>query len=151
MFCKEGVLKSFPKFKRKHLHWSFFLKKLQVVSATLREKRLQHRYFPVNFAQILRTPFSKNYYGRLLLYVLHTDNQWKHETIIRLFCSFMIKSIETTYSVHKHFIIELTKKTTGRSYRWGHGTIIRAGITCKKMPCYMRDSACSWFIVNIIK
>ena len=29
-----------------------------------------------------------------------------------------------------------------------HGTIIRTGITCKKIPCYMRDSACRWLIVE---
>ena len=29
-----------------------------------------------------------------------------------------------------------------------HGIIIRTGITCKKIPCYMRDSACRWFIVK---
>ena len=29
-----------------------------------------------------------------------------------------------------------------------HGTIIRTGITCKKIPCYMCDSACKWFIVK---
>ena len=29
-----------------------------------------------------------------------------------------------------------------------HGTIIQTGITCKKTPCYMRDSACRWFIVK---
>ena len=32
-----------------------------------------------------------------------------------------------------------------------HGTIIRTGITCKKIPCYMRDSACRWFIVKVAK
>ena len=32
-----------------------------------------------------------------------------------------------------------------------HGTIIRAGITCKKIPCYMRNSACSWFSVEKAK
>ena len=25
-----------------------------------------------------------------------------------------------------------------------HGTIIWAGITCKKISCYMHDSACRW-------
>ena len=30
-----------------------------------------------------------------------------------------------------------------------HGTIIQTGITCEKIPCYMRDSACSWCIVNV--
>ena len=32
-----------------------------------------------------------------------------------------------------------------------HGTIIRTGITCKKIPCYMRNSACRWFIVKKAK
>ena len=32
-----------------------------------------------------------------------------------------------------------------------HGTIIRTGITCRKVPCYMRDSACRWFIVKKAK
>ena len=27
---------------------------------------------------------------------------------------------------------------------YDHGTIIRTGITCKKIPSYMRDSACRW-------
>ena len=29
-----------------------------------------------------------------------------------------------------------------------HGTIIRTRVTYKKIPCYMRDSACRWFIVK---
>ena len=29
-----------------------------------------------------------------------------------------------------------------------HGIIIRTGITWKKISCYMRDSACRWFIVK---
>ena len=32
-----------------------------------------------------------------------------------------------------------------------HGTIIRTGITCKKIPCYTRDSSCRWFIVKNAK
>ena len=32
-----------------------------------------------------------------------------------------------------------------------HRTIIRTGITCKKIPYYMRDSACRWFIVKKAK
>ena len=32
-----------------------------------------------------------------------------------------------------------------------HGTIIRTGITGKKIPCYMRDSAYRWFIVKKAK
>ena len=36
-------------------------------------------------------------------------------------------------------------------YTINYGTIIQAGITCKKIPCYMRDSACRWFIVKKTK
>ena len=32
-----------------------------------------------------------------------------------------------------------------------NGTIIRTGITCNEIPCYMRDSACRWFIVKKAK
>ena len=32
-----------------------------------------------------------------------------------------------------------------------HVTIIRIGITWKKIPCYMRDSACRWCIVKKAK
>ena len=32
-----------------------------------------------------------------------------------------------------------------------HGTIIRTGITCKKIHCYMCDSAYRWFIVKKVK
>ena len=32
-----------------------------------------------------------------------------------------------------------------------HGAIMRTGITCKKIPCYMGDSACRWFIVKKAK
>ena len=29
-----------------------------------------------------------------------------------------------------------------------YGTIIQTEITCKKVSCYMRESACRWFIVK---
>ena len=32
-----------------------------------------------------------------------------------------------------------------------HGAIIRTGIKCMKIPCYMRDSPCRWFIVKKAK
>ena len=35
-----------------------------------------------------------------------------------------------------------------RKHNLNHGTVIRRRITCKKIPCYMRDSACSWRIVE---
>ena len=46
-----------------------FLIKLQAPPTTSLKKRLWHRCFPVNFAKFLRTPFSQNTLGRLLLVI----------------------------------------------------------------------------------
>ena len=45
----------------------------------------------------------------------------------------------------------ITKFTASYEYISHHGTIIPTGITCKKIPCYMGDSACRWFIVKKAK
>ena len=49
VFYKEGVLKSFVKFREKRPCQSFSLLK----------KRLWHRFIPMNFEKFLRTPFYK--------------------------------------------------------------------------------------------
>ena len=36
-------------------------------------------------------------------------------------------------------------------YKFHHGSIIQTGITCKKIPYYMRDLACRWCIVKKAK
>ena len=36
-------------------------------------------------------------------------------------------------------------------YLLNHGTIIQTEITSKKIHCYMRDTACRWFIVKKAK
>ena len=64
---KNGVLRNFTKFTGKHMCQSLFFNTVAYLSpATLLKKRLWHRYFPVNFAKFLRTPFLKNTSGRLL-------------------------------------------------------------------------------------
>ena len=40
------------------------------------------------------------------------------------------------------------KNTSSCRVKYNHGTIIRTGITCKKINCYMHDSACRWFIIK---
>ena len=55
---RKGVLKNFTIFTGKHLC---------LRPAALLKKRLWHRFFPVNFVKFLRTPFSQNTSGRLLL------------------------------------------------------------------------------------
>ena len=48
MFCKKGVLKNFAKIHRKTpVLESLF---------NIRLQRLQRRFFPMNFAKLLRTP-----------------------------------------------------------------------------------------------
>ena len=66
---KKGVLRNFSKSTGKHLCQSLFFSKVAGALATLLKKRLWHRCFPVNFAKFLRTPFSQNTAGRLLLNV----------------------------------------------------------------------------------
>ena len=52
MFLNIGVLEIFAAFN--------FIKKIQFYYTNLSKKRLQHRYFPVNIAKFLRTPFLHN-------------------------------------------------------------------------------------------
>ena len=63
-FYKKIVFESFAIFTRNHQRWSFFLIKV----CNFIKKRLQHRCFPVNIAQFLRTPTLKNVCDQLLLY-----------------------------------------------------------------------------------
>ena len=65
---KNGVLRNFTKFAGKDLCQSLFFNKVVGLSpATLLNKRLWHKCFPVNFAKFLRTTFLQNTSGRLLL------------------------------------------------------------------------------------
>ena len=66
---KKGVLRNFTKFAGKYLCQSLFFKKIAgLTPATLLKKRLWHRCFLVNFAKILRAPFSQNTCERQLLH-----------------------------------------------------------------------------------
>ena len=56
MFCKTGVLKNLAKFTEKRLCWNLFLNKVG----------LQHKCFPVNIANFLRTPLLQNTSRQLL-------------------------------------------------------------------------------------
>ena len=60
---RKGVLRNFAKFTGGHLCQNLFLIKRR----PLLTRRIWHRYFPVNFAKFLRTPFLQNTSGRLLL------------------------------------------------------------------------------------
>ena len=59
------------------------------------------------------------------------------------YCS---KSLIARIKIHKRF-----PQIIKNCCQSNHGTIIRTGITFKKIPCYMRDTACRWFIVENAK
>ena len=62
------VLQNFTKFTGKHLCQSLFFSKVAGLRpATLLKKRLWHRCFPVNFVELFRTTFLKEYLRWLLL------------------------------------------------------------------------------------
>ena len=62
-----GVLRNFTKFTRKHLCQSTFFYR----PAILLKKRLWHKYFPVNFAKFLRTPFLTEHVWAIILFVVY--------------------------------------------------------------------------------
>ena len=58
VLLEKPALKSLTKFTGKHLCQSLFFDKVTGLrSAALFKKRPWHRFFPVNFAKFLRTPF----------------------------------------------------------------------------------------------
>ena len=58
MFCKEAVLRDFPKFTGKHLCQSLLITKVGGQSWQLYLKRTLAQVFPVNFAKIWKNTFS---------------------------------------------------------------------------------------------
>ena len=64
MFCKKDVLKICSKFTGEHPHQSLISIKLQ---SNIIEITIRHGCSPVNLPHLLRTPFSKNSSGWLLV------------------------------------------------------------------------------------
>ena len=106
MFCKNDVLRNFPKFTAKHLCQSLFFNKVADLRLLLK-KKLWHRCFPVNFGKSLRTPFLTEHLWWLLLSTVHTiilkfhalsringyywikkENSFHIKVFLSLFCSF---------------------------------------------------------------
>ena len=71
---KKGVLKNSAKFAGNNcVEVSFFNKVAGFRPANSSKKRLQHRFFPVNFAKVFRTFFLQNISGLLLLTPLYME------------------------------------------------------------------------------
>ena len=93
MFYKKFVLRKFHKNYRKNLFWSLFLNKVSGL--------LWHRYFPVNFAIILRTHFLVNTSDDYLSQMLPNLKRWRTENTQN-------KALTGTYSF-KLFIVSEKK------------------------------------------
>ena len=72
VFCKKFLEMVFLEISQNSQENTYarvsFLIKLRPEACNFIKKRLWHRCFPVNFVKFLRTPFSQNTSGRLLLY-----------------------------------------------------------------------------------
>ena len=69
---KKSVLKNSVKFTGKHSRQSLFFNKVaDLRPATLFKKRLWRGCFPVDFTKFLRTLFTENTSGQLLLNFMH--------------------------------------------------------------------------------
>ena len=74
VFCKKGVLRSFTKFKRKHLCQSLVFNKVAVLSLQLYQKRNSGTsVFLWILSKFLRTPFLTDHLRWLLLFGLHAS------------------------------------------------------------------------------
>ena len=89
---RKSVFRNFAKFIGKHLCQSLFFNKVAGLRpATLLKKKLWQRYFPVNFAEFLRTPFLQNTSRRLLL------NNRAKVIYVKTKCRFVAKSISQQF------------------------------------------------------
>ena len=67
------------------------------------------------------------------------------------FKNFILRHLVLLYLKVMGFGSGLLRSAPENRYSFKHRTAIRTGITCKKIPCYMHDSAYSWFIVQKAK
>ena len=70
VFCKKGALWNSAKFTEKQMCHNLFFNK---VAGLRPEKRLWHRWCPVNFAKFLRTPLFTERLRWLLLYYHYSE------------------------------------------------------------------------------
>ena len=101
VFCTKDILKNFAKFTGKHQCQSLFFNKVADLRlAILLEKRRRYRYFPVDFAKFLRTPFSTEHLQWLLLKII----SYHTKEILYVNINFMGNKL---WSKNKHFLLLL--------------------------------------------
>ena len=101
MFFIIDILKNFGNFTEKHLCWSPFLIKLPK-TCNLIKKRLQHRYFPVKFADFKNTflnrkPTVANSEFRKILFWNHLEHFWgKYKFFHKIDCV-LVATLEVVF------------------------------------------------------
>ena len=96
-FYKKAISKNFTKFTGKHLCWSYVLIKLQTFqTSNFVNKRHQHRCFPANIANFLRTPILKIICERFLLKRCNARTEMLH-TEMEVISYFIKVSLRKTF------------------------------------------------------
>ena len=116
---KKAVPKHFANFAEKHLCWSPFLVKVQVVRPATLLKRPQHRCFPVKFCEIFKNLYFEEYLQataseestisglilRLSLThfapMLHFYTSWRHQKIVGFFIFRRYRNVIQTIRLSK--------------------------------------------------
>ena len=82
------------------------------------------------------------------IFCFTTDLNWERYFTIGFNWEYYVSAVltpkELTFSISLFFHCV-------KGVRIRNESIIRIGIACKKIPCYMRNSACMWFIVKKAK
>ena len=101
-----------------------------------------HNRYPTDLVKNVRKLEKIDYKYRKLQLDLDFLQTCQHSNVIPKFLRFKLANRNSRLS---------SAHNTCQKSLLKHGTIIQTGITCKKIPCYMRDSACRWVIVKSAK
>ena len=120
------VLKNFLLFIRKHVQKSLFNKVACLKACNFTKKRLQHRCFPMNIANFLRSHSLKNSCERLLL-----NHYWKW-TIVMVLPStngtlFFLQKIHNTNQLHP--LKKKKSKLLLQQQSWYYKQVLKDGET----------------------
>ena len=117
LFCKNGDLRNFAKFTRKHLcQGLFFIKVTGLRPATLLKKSVWHWCFPVNCTKFLRTPFFIDHLRWLLLslYEFNFTSQWPHYLLLWMKVCLVLRRVGRIYCL----IVQDLKFDWSRQITW---------------------------------
>ena len=141
MFYKTGIFKTLAKMRRKTSVLKLPFKKVK--GSNFIKKRLQHSDFSVNFAKYLTTPIFKE----RVKTTAFMQPVFSESTHLRRVSFNTVTSIKNAaiFLILPYVSIQFFKLLKGMEFvnRIHRGTIIRVGITCKKI-IYKSLSNSAW-------